>query len=154
MQRFAQELAPGFAALGHQPRIRLQLDDKLPDAYGLHAMSDVMGDALPGGRIRLRASSLCGNDVLARAVLAHEMAHVALQHQGTPNTGLVLAWEGPPKQEQEADRLALAALRKSGSYPLSEAWLGCHVGDCVPSGRQDPRSFRGPPLRAGRPPEP
>jgi len=152
IQRHAVELAPGFAALGYRPSVRLSLDDKMPDAYGLHAMSDVMGDALPNGRIRLRASTLCGNDMLARAVVAHEMAHVALQHRGAPTTGLILQWEGPPKQENEANELALAVLRKTGGYPLSALFLECRLKDCgTAGGAKGAPAFRRPPLKASPP---
>lgn len=150
MQRHAAELAPGFAALGYRPAVRLSLDDKLPDAYGLHAMSDVMGDALPSGRIRLRPSTLCANDALARAVVAHEMAHVALQHRGAPSTGLVLEWEGPPQQENEANALGLAVLRQTGGYPAAERFLECRLTDCsFGAAAGGAPTFRSPP-RKGR----
>ncbi|HEX8964081.1 MAG TPA: hypothetical protein VF801_13855 [Rhodocyclaceae bacterium] len=149
VQKHATDLIPAFAALGYRPSVQIYLDEKLPDVYGLHAMSDVMGDALPNGRIRLRISSVCGNDMLARAVVAHEIAHVALQHRGVPPTGLVLAWEGPPPQEREADRLGLAALRQAGGYPAAQAYLECRTGECgVPGGAMGNPSFRGVPRKA------
>jgi hypothetical protein len=152
MEKHAAELAPGFSALGYQPKIHLSLDDRMPDAYGLHAMSDVMGDALPSGRIRLRPATLCNNDALARAVVAHEMAHVALQHRGAPSTGLVLEWEGDPPQEKEANALGLAVLRKVGGYPFSERFLECRLRDCSPGGASafNP-AFRVPPSKAPAP---
>lgn len=149
VRRQAAELAPGFAALGYRPAAELHLDENMPDAYGLHAMSDVMGDAMPDGRIRLRMSAVCGDDLLARAVVAHEMAHVALQHRGAPTTGLVLAWEGPPPQEREADALALAVLRKVGGDPRAERFLECHANGCgAAGGPKGTPSFRGPSLKA------
>jgi hypothetical protein len=72
---------------------------------------------------------LCGDDAVARAVIAHEMAHVALQHRGTPGTGVVLEWEVPP-QEVEADRLALEVLRRTGGHPAAERLLACHLSNC------------------------
>lgn len=148
MERHAAALLPGFAALGYQPSVRLFVDEKLPDVYGLHAMSDVLGDALPSGRVRLRASSVCANDTLAQAVVAHEMAHVALQHRGAPTTGVVLTWEGLPPQEREADALALAVLRRINGYPLAMRFLECHSNECGgAAGARGTPSFRGPPLK-------
>lgn len=131
MRRHADDLLQGFAALGYRPAVKLQLDEKMPDAYGLNSMQDVLGDAKPDGRIRLRASAVCADDELARAVVAHEMAHVALEHRGSPSTGLVLAWEGPPKNENEANALGLAVLRRIGGHPLSERQLECRLTDCA-----------------------
>lgn len=148
MQRHVAELATGFAALGYRPVVHLSLDEKMDDARGLHAMSDVMGDAVPSGRVRLRPS-LCADDALARAVVAHEMAHVALQHRGVPTSGLILEWEGPPQQENEANALGLAALRKTGADPSSERFLECRLKDCgVGAGAGGTPSFRGRPLKA------
>jgi hypothetical protein len=149
VQRHVAELAPGFAALGYRPSVQLYLDENMDDGYGLRAMSDVMGDARPSGRIRLRISAVCGDNVLARAVVAHEMAHVALQHKGAPTTGVVLAWEGPPPQEREADALAVTVLRKIGGYPGAERFLECHANECGPAGgAKGTPAFRGPPLKA------
>jgi hypothetical protein len=149
MQRHAAQLAPGFAALGYPLTIHLQLDDAMLDGAGFREMSDVMGDAIPSGRVRLRPSWVCGDDAAARAVVAHEMAHVALQHKGVPATGLVLAWEGPPRQENEANELGLAVLRRTGGYPQSERFLECRLRDCsggTATGGNP--AFRGPPLKA------
>jgi hypothetical protein len=148
MEGHVAELMPGFAALGYQPSIRLFIDEKLPDVYGLHAMSDVLGDALPSGRIRVRASSVCANDRLAQAVVAHEMAHVALKHRGAPTTGVVLTWEGLPPQEREADTLALAVLRRINGYPQAQRFLECHLNGCGgAAGPKGTPAFRGPPLK-------
>lgn len=143
MQRHAADLLPAFAALGYRPAVRLSLDEKLPDPNGLRAMNDVMGDAVPNGRIRLRPRPLCADDAMAWAVVAHEMAHVALQHRGVPGTGLVLEWDGPPQQENEADALGLAALRRIGGHTASERFLECRLRDCGGSFGAATPAFRG-----------
>ena len=130
MNARAAELLPGFVALGYRPEVRLQLDDDMR-AGGFRQPGEVLGDATPGGRIRLRTSAVCGDAVAARAVLAHEMAHVALKHQGTPGTGVTLEWEKPPQQEIEADRLALDVLRRLGGHPAAERFIECHMTSCT-----------------------
>lgn len=129
MDRHAAELLPGFHALGYRPAVQLRLDDEMRDGRGFRQSGEVLGDASPGGRVRLRAARLCRQDAVARAVIAHEIAHVALQHRGTPGTGVVLEWEVPP-QEVEADRLALEVLRRTGGYPAAERFIECHRGNC------------------------
>lgn len=130
MNAHAAELLPGFVALGYRPEVRLQLDDDMR-AGGFRQPGGVLGDATPGGRIRLRTSAVCGDAVAARAVLAHEMAHVALKHQGMPGSGVTLEWEKPPQQEVEADRLALDVLRRLGGDPAAERFLECHMTSCA-----------------------
>jgi hypothetical protein len=130
----AGQFMPGFAALGYRPEVRIYLDEEMRDGRGFRAPDNVLGDALPWGRIRLRPAAVCGSDYLARAVLAHEMAHVALQHKGVPGTGLVLAWEKPPQQETEADALALKVLRESGSDWQSIHYIECRLGKCDAAG--------------------
>lgn len=150
MEGHAAQLLPGFAALAHRPVVRLQLDDDMRDGRGFRQSGAVLGDALPDGRIRLRASGVCGDEVVARAVVAHEMAHVALQHRGMPGTGVIVEWEKPPPQEIEADRLALDVLRRTGGHPLSERFIECHLTNCtaVLPGRPARRSAGGDPRPA------
>jgi len=130
MNAHAKELLPGFAVLGHRPEVRIQLDGEMR-AGGFRQPGEVLGDATPGGRIRLRTTAVCGDRAAARAVLAHEMAHVALRHHGTPGTGVTLEWEKPPQQEIEADRLALEVLRATGGDPAAERFLECHMTNCA-----------------------
>lgn len=112
-------LLPHFAALGYEVRMHVLLDEELADSRGFRAPANVLGDATAGGRIRLRPSVLCPNPSLARAVIAHEMSHVALRHMGSVGTGVTLAWEGPPPQEREADELAYRVLERAGGDRLS-----------------------------------
>lgn len=130
VQRHAAELMPVFNAMGYRMEIDLRLDDQMLSNRGFRQPEDILGDAIPSGRIRLRASRVCVNTSLARAVLAHEMAHVALQHMGVTGTGVTLEWEKPPKQEIEADELALKVLRQAGGYPASVAYVTCRLGPC------------------------
>lgn len=147
MNRHSAELLPGFAALGYRPEVRLQLDEEMRDGRGFRLPDQVLGDAQRSGRIRLRAPAVCGNPAVARAVVAHEMAHVALHHLGTAPTGVVLAWEKPAPQEIEADRLALAVLRRTGGHPASERFIECHLSNCAAAA---PAAWRGAsPPRAG-----
>lgn len=148
MNVHAAELLPGFEALGYRPQVNLQLDDEMRNGRGFRQSGQVLGDASPGGRVRLRASRLCGDAAAARAVIAHEMAHVALQHRGSPGTGVVLEWERPA-QEVEADRLAIDVLRHTGGHPAAEQFLACHFDDCGPATR--PPAARPMPGNAGRP---
>lgn len=129
MDRHAAQLLPGFHALGYRPEVQLRLDDEMRDGRGFRQSGEVLGDASPGGRVRLRASRLCGDDAAARAVIAHEIAHVALQHRGSPGTGVVIEWEVSP-QEVEADRLALEVLRRTGGHAAAERFIECHRNDC------------------------
>jgi len=144
VQRHAAQLLPVFETLGYRPEIHLQLDDEMRSGRGFRKPDNVLGDAIPSGRIRLRPSRLCGNDAVARAVLAHEMAHVALQHRGAPGSGLVLEWERPAQHETEADELALAVLRKAGGNPLSARYIECRLGACggAPGGSASSPAFR------------
>ena len=148
MNVHAAELLPGFEALGYRPQVHLQLDDEMRNGRGFRQSGQVLGDASPGGRVRLRASRLCGDAAAARAVIAHEMAHVALQHRGAPGTGVVLEWERPA-QEVEADRLAIDVLRHTGGHPAAEQFLACHFDDCGPATRRP--AARPMPGNAGRP---
>ena len=43
----------------------------------------------------------------------------------TPDTGLVLEWEGAPRQEREADALALRVLRRTGGPLAAEHFIEC-----------------------------
>lgn len=130
MQQQAAQLLPAFEALGHRPEIQLHLDEEMRDGRGFRQSPDIMGDALPGGRVRLRPSRVCDNVAIGRAVVAHEMAHVALQHRGAPGSGIVLQWERPPQQEMEADELALAVLLKAGGSPLAVRFIECRLRGC------------------------
>lgn len=130
MNAHAAALLPGFVALGYRPEVRLQLDDDMR-AGGFRLPGDVLGDATPGGRIRLRTAAVCGDAVTARAVVAHEMAHVALKHLGAPASGVTLEWEPPAQQEVEADRLALEVLRRIGGQPAAESFIECHMTSCA-----------------------
>lgn len=130
VQQHAAQLMPAFNALGYSFEIDVRLDEDLLNARGFRQMGDVLGDALPNGRIRLRPSRVCANPSVVRAVLAHEMAHVALQHLGVKGNGITLAWEKPPKQETEADELALRVLRKAGGHPGAVNYIACRLGNC------------------------
>ena len=147
MNTHVVELLPGFAALGYRPAVHLQLDDEMRNGRGFRQRDGVLGDALPGGRIRLRAESVCGSEFVARAVVAHEMAHVALKHIGMPGNGITLEWEKPPQQEVEADRLALDVLRRTGGHPRAERFIECHLTGCDALSPAVPR--RAPLPRAG-----
>lgn len=130
VQRHMAELMPVFNAMGYRMEIDLRLDDQMLSSRGFRQPEDILGDAIPSGRIRLRPSRVCVNPSLARAVLAHEMSHVALQHLGVTGTGVTLEWEKPPKQEIEADELALKVLRRAGGYPGAVAYVTCRLGPC------------------------
>ena len=129
MEAHAAHLRPGFAALGYQPEFRLRLDEDLADGRGFPKGGDILGDASPGGDIRLRPSRVCGDEVLARAVVAHEMAHVALRHRAMPGTGIIVLWEKPPL-ETAADELAHAALLRAGGDPRPAQMVACWLGRC------------------------
>lgn len=130
MEAHAASLRPAFAALGYRPAVHLRLDEGLADSRGFRAAQNTLGDSLPGGSIRLRPSRLCTDDVLARAVVAHEMAHVALQHRAVAGSGITLLWEKPPQQEAEANQLAFAALKRAGGGDPAAMLVGCWLGDC------------------------
>jgi len=134
MEVHAATLRPAFAALGHRPEVYLRLDEDLADGRGFRKGESTLGDASPGGAIRLRPSRVCVDEVLARAVVAHEMAHVALQHRVVPGSGVTVLWEKPAQQELEADELAFAALRRAGGDPRAAMLVNCWLGKC---GRQD-----------------
>lgn len=129
MEVHAVHLRPGFAALGYQPEFRLRLDEDLADGRGFPKGQAILGDASPGGEIRLRPSRVCRDEVLARAVVAHEMAHVALRHRGVPGTGVIVLWEKQPL-ETEADELAHAALLRAGGDPRPAQLVACWLGRC------------------------
>jgi hypothetical protein len=134
MEAHAAHLRPAFAALGHRPEVYLRLDEDLADGRGFRKGKSTLGDASPGGAIRLRPSRVCADEVLARAVVAHEMAHVALQHRGVPGSGITLLWEKPPQQEVEADELAYAALQRAGGDGRAAMLVSCWLGRCGRSG--------------------
>lgn len=131
VQQHAAQLMPVFAALGYRLEPDVRLDEEMLNNRGFRAPDDVLGDAIPNGRIRLRPSRVCVSQAIARAVLAHEMAHVALQHRGVRGTGVTLAWEKPPQQEIEADGLALKVLRQAGGHPGAVAYVACRLGSCA-----------------------
>jgi hypothetical protein len=137
MENHAASLKPVFAAMGYRFDVHLRLDEELTDGRGFSKSENVMGDASPGGAIRLRPSRLCGNDMLGRAVVAHEMAHVALQHRAVAGSGIIVLWEQRSPQEVEADQLAYAALRQAGGDSGAAALVSCWLGKCGSSG--DPR---------------
>lgn len=130
MEGHAAGLLPAFAALGYRPAVHLRLDEDLVDVSGFRKMANTLGDASPGGQVRLRPSRLCADDVLGRAVVAHEMAHVALQHRGVVGSGITFLWEKPPRQEVEADELAYAALRRAGGDPRAAQVVSCWLDRC------------------------
>ncbi|MDK9725525.1 MAG: hypothetical protein OEL88_11610 [Sterolibacteriaceae bacterium MAG5] len=146
VQQHAAQLMPVFAALGYRMEPDVRLDEDMVNNRGFRAPDDVLGDAIPNGRIRLRPSRVCASESLARAVLAHEMAHVALQHRGVRGTGVTLAWEKPPQQEIEADGLALKVLRQAGGYPGAVTYVACRLGSCVKA----PAVNRAAPPQPGR----
>jgi hypothetical protein len=129
MEAHAAHLRPGFAMLGYQPEFRLRLDEDLADGRGFPKGDSILGDASPGGEIRLRPSGVCGDEVLARAVVAHEMAHVALRHRAIPGNGIIVLWEKPPL-ETAADELAHAALLRAGGDPRPAQLVACWLGRC------------------------
>jgi hypothetical protein len=129
MEAHAAHLRPGFAALAYQPAFRLRLDEDLSDGRGFSKGGSILGDASPGGEIRLRPSRVCGDEMLARAVVAHEMAHVALRHRAVSGTGIIVLWEKRPL-ETEADELAHAALLQAGGDPRPAQLVACWLGRC------------------------
>ena len=135
MEAHAANLRPAFAALGHRPDVYLRLDEDLADWRGFRKGERTLGDASPGGAIRLRPSRVCADEVLARAVVAHEMAHVALQHRGVPGSGVTVLWEKPPQQETEADELAHAALLRAGGDSRAAMLVSCWLGRCDRPGK-------------------
>jgi hypothetical protein len=130
MEAHAETLRPVFAALGYRPEVRLHLDEDMDDGRGFRQSTSTLGDSLPSGRIRLRPSRLCTDDVLGRAVVAHEMAHVALLHRGVAGSGITLAWEKRPQQEIDADELAYAALTRAGGDTRAAVLVSCWLGKC------------------------
>lgn len=139
MEAHAAHLQPAFAALGYRPEVYLRLDEDLADGRGFRKGDSTLGDASPGGAIRLRPSRLCADEVLARAVVAHEMAHVSLQHRGVPGSGVTVLWEKPPQQEIEADELAHAALLRAGGDPRAAMLVSCWLGKCERPGQPGAR---------------
>jgi hypothetical protein len=135
MEAHAAHLRPAFAALGYRPEVYLRLDEDLADGRGFRKGESTLGDASPSGSIRLRPSRVCADEVLARAVVAHEMAHVSLQHRGVPGSGVTLLWEKPPRQEIEADELAYAALMRAGGDPRAATLVSCWLGRCDRPGK-------------------
>ena len=142
MKKFAQALEPGFAALGYTFSYSIALEENLYSNWGFPSPPQVMGDAVSSGRIRLRPSRVCGDDRLGFAVVAHEMAHVALRHYNSETTGITLEW-APAKEELEADDLGLRALRKIGASPRVWKLLECRLGQCG-EGRLGPPRLRPP----------
>jgi hypothetical protein len=130
MENHAASLKPVFAAMGYRFDVHLRLDEELTDGRGFSKSESVMGDASPGGAIRLRPSRLCANDMLGRAVVAHEMAHVALQHRAVAGSGIIVLWEQRSPQEVEADKLAYAVLRQAGGDSGAAALVSCWLGKC------------------------
>lgn len=135
VEAHAADLRPAFAALGYRPEVHLRLDEDMADGRGFRKTKSTLGDASPGGAIRLRPSRLCVDDVLARAAVAHEMAHVALQHRGVPGNGITLQWEKPPRQEVEADELAHAVLLRAGGDVRAAMLVSCWLGRCERPGK-------------------
>ena len=145
MEGHAASLRPAFAALGYRPEVQLRLDEDLVDGRGFRKSESTLGDASPGGSIRLRPSRLCADDVLARAVVAHEMAHVALRHRVVAGSGIVLLWDDPLRTEVEANQLAYAALERAGGDDRAAVTVGCWLGKCdsvSPPARGRPRGAR------------
>lgn len=140
MEVHLASLMPGFAALGYRIEVRPRLDEALVDGRGFPSSGSTMGDASPGGAIRLRPSHVCADDSLGRAVLAHEIAHVALQHRGMAGSGVTLQWEKPPRIETEANELAYAVLKRVGGDARAVYLVGCWLGKCNGAGQPD----RGP----------
>ncbi len=130
MQAHVSSLMPAFQALDYRFDVNLSLDENMYDPRGFRSSGNVLGDATAGGRIRLRPSALCRNDALARAVVAHEMSHVALRHVGMQGSGVVLSWEGPPPVEMEADRLAYKVLQKAGGDRRAIIYVRCWLDGC------------------------
>ena len=58
MEAHAASLRPAFAALGYRPEVQLRLDEDLVDGRGFRKSESTLGDASPGGSIRLRPSRL------------------------------------------------------------------------------------------------
>lgn len=138
MKRHAIGLESGFAALGYTFSYSIALEEGLYSNRGFPSPPHVMGDALPSGRIRLRPSWVCGDDVQAQAVVAHEMAHVALQHRNMDTSGVSVEW-APPREELEADALGLKALQKAGAPRAVWKFLDCRLGQCEGRRKAVPR---------------
>lgn len=130
MEAHAETLRPAFASLGYRPEVYLRLDEDMADGRGFRKSESTLGDASPSGVIRLRPSRLCADEVLAHAVVAHEMAHVSLQHRGLAGSGITLLWEKRPGQEIEADELAYAALKRAGGDARAAILVSCWLGRC------------------------
>ncbi len=136
MRAHAAELQPAFAALGYRPEVSLRLDEEMPDGRGFAKSDSILGDASPGGAVRLRPSRLCADEALARAVVAHEMAHVALQHRAMPGNGVTLTWE-PQPLEVAANELAYAALMRAGGDGRAARLIRCWLEGCAAMERPD-----------------
>lgn len=136
MQSYAADLQPAFAGLGYRPQVDLRLDEEMLDGRGFAKPDSILGDASPGGVVRLRPSRLCADGALARAVVAHEMAHVALQHRAVPGSGVTLSWV-PQPLEVAANELAYAALVRAGGDPRAARLIHCWLGNCAPAERPD-----------------
>jgi len=130
MEKLSEQLLPGFAAAGYRPTVVVLLDDKLFNGRGFPSAPEVLGDSMVGGRVRLRPQ-LCDEEAMAVIVMAHEMAHIALNHHGTLATGVNLAWE-TPRHEAEADALALTVLKKLHAPKAMLDYLTCRLGQCAP----------------------
>jgi len=136
MRAHAAELQPAFAALGYRPEVSLRLDEEMPDGRGFAKSDSILGDASPGGLVRLRPSRLCADEALARAVVAHEMAHVALQHRAMPGSGVTLAWV-PQPLEVAANELAYAVLTRAGGDGRAVRVIRCWLHGCAPAERPE-----------------
>lgn len=139
METHAANLRPTFTAMGYRPEVYLRLDEDLADGRGFRKSESTLGDASPGGAIRLRPSRLCADEVLARAVVAHEMAHVSLQHRSVPGSGVTALWEKPSQQEIEADELAYAVLMRAGGDVRAAMLVSCWLGKCDRQGKPGAR---------------
>jgi hypothetical protein len=129
MDEFAAQIQKGYVALGYRFSTRITLDAQMLDHRGVAQPATVMGDALAGGFIRMRPSSVCQSDMAARVVLAHEMAHVALRHNGA-RQGVVLKIGDTrqPVQELEADQLAARVLEKIDARAAD--YMYCRLNLC------------------------
>ncbi|MCF8178923.1 MAG: hypothetical protein K9J74_10480 [Sulfuritalea sp.] len=134
MKSHAASLEHAFAVLGFRSEVHPHLDEELADGRGFAKSVSTLGDASAGGNIRLRPSWICVAPVLARAVVAHEMAHVALQHRGVSSEGVVVAWAEPTRQETEANELAYAVLVRSGVDTRAARLVACWLEKCDDAG--------------------
>ena len=92
---------------------------------------------------------MCGTDdgALAQAVVAHEMAHVALLHHGTAGVGIVREWEDLQRREAQADALGLAALRLTGASQQAMRVLERRNPTVAVVGATQAQTFRADPVK-------